>query len=476
MAILVDPIAERKRRAAATNSTAILGQPTTATKTVAPTTAAAPKPTATSGKVGAAMPTTVAPRPAATPVPMPGVSATRPPPTAPAVSPTTTAGRATPTPSITRTPTNNIPTAPTGSTSTGMATGGGGGGINVVGPGNRAETGSGSRTGMVTSPIPNRFAGGGSYNPTPTGTGVMGSQIESEQRVDINPTINEGRNVPPAAGLPPAPTRGSGGRGANDLLHAITGAEDPKGIDPSNNQSIDDLIEGHIRSTLQGNGDSLEEENALRQQQSDRLLGRGLVNQRASMGRAGFASSGALGAMEGDLRSKAAMDLASTMIDSREREQNQTFGQKQGVTGSDIAMREAANREAILKAQADALRAILGDGGGDTAPEAPSGGGGGLGGALDDAGRTIGGVTGIDGGTSVFGKGTDQTELAASPDEAPVSLADDPSKALVTTRAGAGADARFAEVYTDPQGQQWDVYVRPDGTRVRVKRATQGTR
>ncbi len=112
-----------------------------------------------------------------------------------------------------------------------------------------------------------------------------------------------------------------------------------------------------------GSGDSLEEENALRQQLVEQMLGQSQVNARAGMGRAGFGASGALSALEGDQTRQAQLELANQMIGSREREQNQSF--EQGLASikgqSDLDWQNA---------KAEYIRSLMGgDAGGAPGPD-----------------------------------------------------------------------------------------------------------
>lgn len=174
-------------------------------------------------------------------------------------------------------------------------------------------------------------------------------------------------------------------------------------------------------------GDTGDEERYIEQRVADRL-GQQLVGSRASMGRAGFGSSGALYGMEGDQRRQANLDAEGRIYDVREREQNQAFdrnmagagladdrderlydratdnaevdfrnqderygratdaadndyrnqttefGQKMDVAGLDQDARQGARQDAILKSQMDAINAMLGSAGDDSAAGPPDSG------------------------------------------------------------------------------------------------------
>jgi hypothetical protein len=172
---------------------------------------------------------------------------------------------------------------------------------------------------------------------------------------------------------------------------------------------LDDWIEEWIRQNVRGGIGPIDTaaHEALIRELGQEHVGQGLLNARARMGAAGFGSSGALYGLEGDVRRQAARDVAEQILGVRDREEQQAFERAEAAAGMDIRQREAANRAALLQAQLDALAALLG--GGDGAPVIDDGNGGG-----DVVGQTIAGATGISSGTSPFGKGTDQTQRAAS--------------------------------------------------------------
>jgi hypothetical protein len=133
--------------------------------------------------------------------------------------------------------------------------------------------------------------------------------------------------------------------------------------------SVDDTIEDFVAGNFNMPDDTAASQ-AIAQQQQDRLLGRNLLQQRARIGRAGMGFTGVAGALANDARSQAALDLASQMDSVREREQNQSHDFGMDAADLDIRKSEAANREAILRAQADMITQILGG-----APEGAATGG-----------------------------------------------------------------------------------------------------
>jgi hypothetical protein len=90
------------------------------------------------------------------------------------------------------------------------------------------------------------------------------------------------------------------------------------------------------------------------------------------MGRAGFGSSGALAAMEGDNMRQANLDAEGRAYEIREREQNQAFDQGMGAQQMDINQDDQASQEALNLANANAVNALLdngGDGDGNGVPD-----------------------------------------------------------------------------------------------------------
>ncbi len=280
-----------------------------------------------------------APKPVAAPkpAPVPAVTAAPAPAPAPAVAAAPAPAPA-PAPKA-ATPVNQgvldmmTQAAPSGGMSTGFGTGSAGpavtaepnsgGGMQVVGPGDRDDEG-----GLALDRLLGNIGGGG-----------HDSASDGGDRVDD------------AIGT---------GVDANE----IEDASDDDAVEPPSD--IDDLVEQFVRDSLDpSNSDTGDEEAYIEQRVADRL-GQDLVGARASMGRAGFGSSGALYGMEGDQRRQANLDAEGRIYDVREREQDQGFDQGERGARLDIDKTEAANREAILKAQTDAINDLLG--GGDEAP------------------------------------------------------------------------------------------------------------
>jgi len=141
---------------------------------------------------------------------------------------------------------------------------------------------------------------------------------------------------------------------------------------PPSEDPFGDAAADFNMSYLEGGMDDTAAEEALAREEVARTLGQGLVDQRARMGRAGFGASGALAGMEADAMRAAQLDVANRISGVREREQQQAYERGLGVQEMDISQQEAANREAMLQAQLDYLKATLG--GGDAGTPGQEGG------------------------------------------------------------------------------------------------------
>lgn len=185
---------------------------------------------------------------------------------------------------------------------------------------------------------------------------------------------------PPAAGGAPAPSASATAwqtKFGNSIdnpaaIAGITGrpslpVSPPK---PTSNEDIDKLIADLVKQQIEGAGkvDTSKEEALIKQQLEDKL-GASLVGQRASMGRAGFAASGALGAMEGDIQRQARQQIAEDILGTRSKAKGEAFDRALQSIGVEQKMREAAQQQTM----SEALLKMLGqDTGGESAQ--PTGG------------------------------------------------------------------------------------------------------
>jgi hypothetical protein len=113
-----------------------------------------------------------------------------------------------------------------------------------------------------------------------------------------------------------------------------------------------------VRQQLEGakNVDTSKEEALIKQQLEDKL-GASLVGQRASMGRAGFAASGALGAMEGDVQRQARQQIAEDILGTRSKAKGEAFDRAMQSIGVEQRQREGARQQMIDEAMLKMLGA-----------------------------------------------------------------------------------------------------------------------
>lgn len=135
-------------------------------------------------------------------------------------------------------------------------------------------------------------------------------------------------------------------------------------------QSMESMEEQFIRDLLGGANDvdTSEQEALVRELMQDKL-GEQLVGQRASMGRAGFASSGALGAMESDAQRKAAQSASGEILDLRSGAKQDAIDNALKGIGADASLKGAAADEELM----DMIFRLAES---ESAPPASAGGGG----------------------------------------------------------------------------------------------------
>ena len=129
----------------------------------------------------------------------------------------------------------------------------------------------------------------------------------------------------------------------------------------TSDEALDNALRALNLSRIQGasNVDTTEAEDLIRELMQ-RQLGAQQVGQRASMGRAGFGSSGALAAMEGDAQQQAALGAQREILDLRRTEDQRAFDNAQDAAGTDIDYRRFGLDDEIRRAQLKALQDYLG--------------------------------------------------------------------------------------------------------------------
>jgi len=169
----------------------------------------------------------------------------------------------------------------------------------------------------------------------------------------------------------PAPT--SGGSGAGGQQRGDQGNPLPPGTNPQ--PTLDQMIEDWVRSQLGAQPDTSQEEALIKEMMGDQI-GAGRVGNRASMGRAGFGSSGAEAAIGNDIEHQVRQHALEQVLGVRRDASQQGIDNALSAAGLDIQERDAAIRQKQADAQFAALQALLGGGG---APGADAGGDSGAG-------------------------------------------------------------------------------------------------
>lgn len=143
---------------------------------------------------------------------------------------------------------------------------------------------------------------------------------------------------------------------------AVPGTQNAGAPPPATTQDdIDQMIRDLVASQLSGAGKAnTAEEEALIRQRMQGELGGSLVNQRARAGRAGFASSGALMAQEGDIKRAAEMDALDEILGLRRGEDQRSIDNAMGAIGAETSMRRAASDDALRRMALEALQAEMG--------------------------------------------------------------------------------------------------------------------
>jgi len=183
--------------------------------------------------------------------------------------------------------------------------------------------------------------------------------------------------VTPAVPPVPPPTEGLTPSGSGTTPQATAAAERaakvregstaPVSVDlpDANKNTSNDALDNALRalnlSRIEGasNVDTTEAESLIRDLMQ-RQLGAQQVGQRASMGRAGFASSGALAGMESDAQQQAAQNAQREILGLRRSEDQRAFDNAQDAAGTDLDYRRFGSDDEIRRAQLKALQDYLG--------------------------------------------------------------------------------------------------------------------
>lgn len=153
----------------------------------------------------------------------------------------------------------------------------------------------------------------------------------------------------------------------------------PPPEEPATNEELDKQIRSLMEDLVAGRGmdvSTAEEEALIRELMQDRL-GQGLVEQRARMGRAGFGASGALAAMEGDIRRQAGQQATQETLTLRRQAEEDAIRNALEAVDVDIRSREEGRRAIFDQEFLNALKSSLGmdtgegEGGEDNGGSAP---------------------------------------------------------------------------------------------------------
>lgn len=158
---------------------------------------------------------------------------------------------------------------------------------------------------------------------TPNAPGNVNVKVETPPMVDINTT-------PPP---PPAQT-------ADEQRDAL-------------DQQIRDFVSGRVSGA---NDVDTTEQEALIRDLVEGKTGQALVDQRARGGRAGFATSGAQQAIEGDIRKQAGQAASGDILDLRRTEQQRAFDNATKAIETESGMRSAASDDALRRMYLEALQ------------------------------------------------------------------------------------------------------------------------
>lgn len=318
-------------------------------------------------------------------------------------------------------------------------------------------TGAGGATGMVggfgASPPPDggygsggpswsgswsgQAGGGGSggANIPVTGPGTRGDAdqdgIPDNQEEGYNPFAGWTPTLPPGwkASEVAAWSDATGGK-----IAPPAGAPD----EPASNEELNAQIRSLMEDLVSGRGmdvNTAEEEALIRELMQDRL-GQGLVEQRAKMGRAGFGASGALAAMEGDVRRQAGQQATQETLALRRQAEQEAIRNALQAVGVDIDVRGEARKAAFDEEFLNALKSSLGLDGGEGAA----------------GGRPQGSPSNL-GETSTPGQGSPTEDR-----QNPAAASQGGSDFMVGSRAAVPNNAAYSRTEAG-----YDVYVTPNG-------------
>jgi hypothetical protein len=213
---------------------------------------------------------------------------------------------------------------------------------------------------------------------------------------------------------------------------------------PASNEQFNEQIRMLMQDLISGRGMDVstdEEEALIRELMQDRL-GQGLVEQRARMGRAGFGASGALAAMEGDVRRQAGQQATQETLALRRQAEQEAIDNALRSIGVDLDVRGEARKSAFDEEFLNALKSSLGLNDGEGA----------------GGGRPQGSPANL-GETSAPGQGSPTNDR-----QSPVASPDEPNAVfMLGSRSGVPNNAAYSrtesgyDIYVDPNGNEYHV-------------------
>lgn len=187
-------------------------------------------------------------------------------------------------------------------------------------------------------------------------TGELGMPSASFNRNPLN-----AQEPPAGTGSQDTFAEGNLGSGETSTFKPVENAVD---VD-ENGTTIDDEAENALLELIrEGPGDTAEEEAFIREQ-TEQQAARDLNDQRAAAGRAGFASSGALQAMESDTMRDAQQRALQEIFGLRDREEQQYLDKVLGVIGGHTNLQESESELEVDQARIDAINELIGTQGDD---------------------------------------------------------------------------------------------------------------
>ena len=167
----------------------------------------------------------------------------------------------------------------------------------------------------------------------------------------------------PTPGVIANPNEGSGdfGNGTPPSMPPKGPPLSPEAQAQADRDALDQQIRDFVSGRVTGANDvDTTEQEALIRDLVEGKTGAALVDQRARGGRAGFATSGAQQAIEGDIRKQAGQAASGDILDLRRTEQQRAFDNATKAIETESGMRSAASDDALRRMFLESLQAEAG--------------------------------------------------------------------------------------------------------------------